>query len=67
MRFFIYNYAMNIVLFDENEISSVLPSDDDRFLHITEILHKKVGETFSAGIIGGQAGQAKIEKLDKTI
>ena len=51
---------MNIVLFEESEINLPLSIKDNRGKHITQILHKKEGEFFDAGIIGGKAGKAKI-------
>jgi RsmE family RNA methyltransferase len=41
-----------------------LAADDERAVHIKKILHKGVGDTFAAGIIGGQAGTATITKID---
>ena len=57
---------MNIVLFDKTEITSPLSLNDNRAKHITQILHKKEGEFFDAGIIGEKAGKAKITKIDET-
>ncbi len=55
---------MNICLFSEQEINSPLDFADERAGHIIKILHKKEGETFTAGIIGGNSGTAVITKLD---
>ncbi|WP_027728706.1 RsmE family RNA methyltransferase [Treponema sp. C6A8] len=55
---------MNICLFNEDEISRPLDLRDERGEHIVKILHKKEGETFTAGIIGGQAGTATIIKIE---
>ncbi|MBQ7905778.1 MAG: 16S rRNA (uracil(1498)-N(3))-methyltransferase [Spirochaetaceae bacterium] len=57
---------MNIVLFENSEINLPLSIDDNRAKHIIQILHKKEGEFFDAGIIGGKAGKAKILKIDET-
>ena len=51
---------MNIVLFSEEEIKNPLNINDTRANHILQILHKKTGDFFDAGIINGQAGTAKI-------
>ena len=51
---------MNIVLFENNEISYPLKLNDERAQHILKILHKKEGDTFSCGIIKGMAGKAEI-------
>lgn len=58
---------MNICLFEQEEISKPLNADDPRAQHIIKILHKSVGDTFSAGVIGGQAGTATITKIDGAI
>ena len=55
---------MNICLFEQEEISKPLNADDPRAQHIIKVLHKGVGDTFAAGIIGGQAGTATITKID---
>ena len=57
---------MNIVLFEESEINLPLSTNDNRGKHITQILHKKEGEFFDAGIIGGKAGKAKINKISQS-
>ena len=56
---------MNICLFEKSEISKPLSFDDARGDHIIKILHKKQGETFTAGIIDGQSGTAVITKIDE--
>lgn len=55
---------MNICLFAPEEISKSLNADDPRAQHIIKVLHKGVGDTFYAGVIGGQAGTATITKID---
>lgn len=59
MTFFI----MNICLFSQDEISKPLPLRDERAQHIIKVLHKKAGDTFAAGIIGGQSGVATIIEI----
>lgn len=54
---------MNICLFSPEEILTPLDIQDERAQHILKILHKKEDESFSAGIIGGQAGTAVIKKI----
>ena len=51
---------MNIVLFTQDELSKPLPPRDERTVHIRKVLHKTTGDSFEAGIIDGQAGQAVI-------
>ena len=54
---------MNICLFSKDEIEKPLSIKDERGEHIIKILHKKEGDVFSAGIIGGMAGTALITKI----
>lgn len=57
---------MNICLFSNDEISKPLPRKDERTEHIIKVLHKKAGDTFTAGIIGGESGTAQISAIDET-
>lgn len=56
---------MNICLFESQEISNPLQKNDERAQHIVKVLHKKAGDCFDAGIIGGAAGSAKITQIDE--
>lgn len=56
---------MNIVLFAPHEISAPLALSDSRAQHIRGVLHKKAGDTFAAGIENGQAGSARIDRIDE--
>lgn len=56
---------MNICLFTNTEISKPLSFDDKRGEHLIKVLHKKQGEAFAAGIIGGASGTAQITKIDE--
>ena len=60
----LYPIRMNICLFEQEEISKPLNADDPRAQHIIKVLHKGVGDSFYAGVIGGQAGTATITKID---
>ena len=54
---------MNIILFDPAEIGKPLPRRDERTLHLLKALHKKSGDTFDAGILGGNRGAGRIESI----
>lgn len=56
---------MNICLFEKEEIGLPLSLRDERAVHILKILHKKVGDSFRAGILDGEEGEAKITKIEK--
>ena len=54
---------MNICLFSKEEIEKPLEIKDPRAQHIIKILHKKEGDSFTAGIIGGASGTAVIDSI----
>lgn len=56
---------MNICLFNSEEIKNSLKKNDERAKHIIKVLHKKEGDTFDAGIIGGTAGIATITRISE--
>lgn len=56
---------MNICLFKFDEINKSLCKKDPRAQHIVKVLHKKAGDSFDAGIIGGQAGVAVITSISE--
>ena len=55
---------MNICLFSKEEISHPLPLRDERAQHIIKVLHKKAGDTFTAGVIDGSSGTAVICEIN---
>ena len=55
---------MNIILFESNEASGLLPRSDPRARHILEILRREVGDTFDAGIIDGPRGKATLLSIE---
>ncbi len=57
---------MNICLFSKDEISQPLPIRDERAQHIMKVLHKKAGDTFTAGVIDGESGTARISAIDES-
>jgi len=54
---------MNICLFTPDEINKPLSVKDERGEHIIKVLHKKAGDTFTAGIIDGKSGVATITEI----
>ena len=60
---------MNIILFEESEIGKPLARRDERTIHLLKILHKKSGDSFEAGILGGMLGTGRIDsvRLDGSI
>jgi len=55
---------VNIILFEEHELGRNLPRRDERTIHLLKVLHKKTGDVFEAGILGGMRGTGKIEKIN---
>jgi RsmE family RNA methyltransferase len=60
---------VNIILFDPEEIGKPLTRRDERTLHLLKVLHKKAGDSFEAGVLGGNLGLGHIEavRLDGSI
>ena len=54
---------MNIILFEPHEVGKPLPRRDERAIHLLKVLHKKNGDSFEAGILGGNRGTGKIESV----
>jgi RsmE family RNA methyltransferase len=55
---------MNLILLEEHELGHTLSRRDERTIHLLKVLHKKAGDTFEAGILGGLRGTGKIEKIN---
>ncbi|GHV91130.1 ribosomal RNA small subunit methyltransferase E [Spirochaetia bacterium] len=55
---------MNIILFEEHELGSSLPRRDERTIHLLKVLHKKTGDSFDAGVLGGKRGTGFIAKIN---
>ena len=51
---------MNLVLFEPNEIGQPLARSDPRAIHVLEVLRRRAGESFDAGIVDGPLGKATI-------
>ena len=54
---------VNLILFDADEMERPLPRGDRRARHILEVLRRKAGETFDAGIINGARGKGTLVKI----
>ncbi len=54
---------MNLVLFEPAELTVPLPRTDPRALHILDVLRRREGDTFDAGIINGPLGKGILAAL----
>lgn len=54
---------MNIVLFEKNETGTRFERNDIRINHVTEILGRKEGDSFDAGIVNGKSGKAILSRV----
>lgn len=54
---------MNIILFKEEELLKGVPKEDFRIQHLLTVLKKDINEPFSAGIINGKTGEAKLSSI----
>jgi RsmE family RNA methyltransferase len=55
--------TVNLILFEAGEIGAPLSRTDPRAVHIAQILKRKVGDTFDAGIVNGPKGKATVLSL----
>ncbi|MBI4625748.1 MAG: 16S rRNA (uracil(1498)-N(3))-methyltransferase [Verrucomicrobia bacterium] len=55
---------MNLILFEPHEIDAPLPRRDRRAAHILDVLRRRVGDTFDAGLVNGPRGKATLAALD---
>jgi RsmE family RNA methyltransferase len=55
---------MNLILFEPHELGKALPRRDQRTIHLLKVLHKKTGDSFEAGILGGYRGTGRIDKIN---
>ena len=49
---------------EEHELGHNLSRRDERTIHLLKVLHKKTGDVFEAGILGGMSGTGRIEKIN---
>ena len=54
---------MNIILFEQAEIGKPLSRKDERTIHLLKVLRKKSGDSFEAGILGGNLGFGRINSI----
>jgi RsmE family RNA methyltransferase len=54
---------VNLVLFEPAEIEAPLPRRDPRAVHVLEVLHRQIGDTFDAGIVNGPRGKARLDAV----
>jgi 16S rRNA (uracil1498-N3)-methyltransferase len=57
---------VNLILFEPDEIGRPLPLSDPRARHVLEVLRRRPGDCFDAGIINGPRGTATILAADAT-
>ncbi len=59
---------MNIILFSDNDkyfSDFCFIKNDERYLHIKNILHLKEGDVFKCGLINGKIGKGIIKEIDE--
>lgn len=55
---------MNIILFRPHEVELPLPRHDPRAGHILEVLRRRPGDTFDAGLINGPRGRGTLVSVE---
>ena len=51
---------VNLILFEPAETSAPLPRGDPRAAHILDVLRRRAGDTFDAGLVNGPRGKATL-------
>ena len=51
---------MNLILFEPAEVAHPLPRTDPRAVHLLEILRRKEGDSFDAGLVNGPKGKGTV-------
>jgi RsmE family RNA methyltransferase len=51
---------LNIILFDSTETERPLPRSDPRAAHVLDVLRRREGDTFDAGLVDGPRGKATV-------
>jgi 16S rRNA (uracil1498-N3)-methyltransferase len=54
---------LNLVLFEPAELAAPLPRTDPRATHIVDVLRRREGDTFDAGVVNGLRGKAAIAAI----
>jgi RsmE family RNA methyltransferase len=57
---------LNVILFDSDSPTQVLPRTDPRALHLLNVLKCKTGDQFDMGVINGSMGKGMIQSLDES-
>ncbi len=57
---------MNLILFEPAEIATPLPRADPRARHIVDVLRRREGDEFDAGLIDGPRGKGRLVRLGDT-
>ncbi|HXC01182.1 MAG TPA: RsmE family RNA methyltransferase [Opitutaceae bacterium] len=61
---FVYPRAiLNLILFESHEIAAPLPRADPRARHLLDVLRRREGDPFDAGLINGPRGKGRLEKI----
>lgn len=54
---------MNLILFEPHEIAAPLPRSDPRARHLLDVLRRREGDAFDAGLVNGPHGRGRVEKI----
>jgi 16S rRNA (uracil1498-N3)-methyltransferase len=55
--------VLNLILFEPHEITVPLPRTDPRARHLLDVLRRREGDAFDAGLIDGPRGKGRLEKI----
>jgi len=55
-----YNFPVNLILFEPAETERPLPRSDPRVTHLLDVLRRREGDTFDAGLVDGPRGKGTV-------
>ncbi|MDB6126594.1 MAG: rRNA methyltransferase [Verrucomicrobia bacterium] len=56
-------HRVNLILFESEDATMELPRSDPRAVHLLEVLRRKVGDVFDAGVINGPRGKGTLQAI----
>ena len=59
--------SVNIILFNAEEINSPFPRNDERVVHILNVLRRQTGDSTDVGLVNGPRGKATLTSVSEDV
>lgn len=59
-----FGFRVNLILFEPHETDVPLPRSDRRARHLIEVLRRRPGDSFDAGLVNGPLGKGRLTAVD---